>query len=312
VALGSLVCLATLAVLFLRLPWIRTETLAIPSGDITLAATLALPRWQAGPYPAVVVVHGSGSLPRWVYWSYARQLVPHGMAVLLYDKRGTGASGGTLPQSTRWQQESIEQCGALFTALAGDARAAVRALVARPDIDRHRIGLAGISQAGWIMPLAADGNRDVAFIVSISGPAVSCGLEDWYSQLTGEYADSPDLGAPTPFAKGELTPAEIEQRLDGYQGPAGHEPEPVLARTRAPTLWLLGGRDISVPVVRSAAVLERLAAAGAPIEVRMYPEGNHVLARGDGQWPRIDYWPDVRAWLVRQGILKAPVPADGD
>jgi dienelactone hydrolase len=82
-------------------------------------------------------------------------LVRAGMAALIYDKRGLGESGGTPAQAAKWSLEGIARCGDTFNKLAGDADAAVALLAVRPDIDGRRIGLVGISQAGWIMPLAA-------------------------------------------------------------------------------------------------------------------------------------------------------------
>lgn len=301
--LSALAALAIALVLFLRLPWIATETVSFRNGDITLVGTLATPRWSAGPYPAAVIVQGSATLPRWIYWSYVRHLVPHGMAVLIYDKRGTGASSGAYPQPAKWSLDTIANCRQFLETLARDAMAGVELLRARPEIDSKRVGLAGISQAGWIMPLAAAQGDNVAFIVSISGPAVSCGLEDWYSQLTGEYAEYAEFEGPVPYAPRQLSAEEIEQRLDAYTGPVGYDPVPVLSELNVPILWILGGRDQSVPTARSVANLEALVDRGAPFEIRVYPEGNHVLARGDGDWPRIDYWPDVRDWLERIGML---------
>lgn len=312
-----LVGLAVAVILYLRLPWIRTETVHFQSGDITLAGTLALPRWHSGPYPTAVVVQGSGALSRWIYWGYAMHLVPHGMAVLIYDKRGVGASSGSPAQSTTWSLEGIATCGDMFGLLATDALAGVTFLKARDDVDPGRIGLLGISQAGWIMPLAASRSADVSFIVSISGPAVSCGMEDWYSQLTGEYHAYPEAHAPTPFADGELSDDEIERRLDEYDGPQGYDPIPLLSTLEVPTLWLLGGRDRSVPTSRSVANLEQLIADGAPFEVKVYPGGDHLLIRRDNGDPsfdmslkltlfrRIDYWPDVWKWLALRGMLPA-------
>jgi len=97
--LATVACVTVAAVFYLRLPWITTETIRFDNDDVTLVGTLALPRWHDGPYPAAVIVHGSGAYPRWVHWLQAKQLVPHGMAVLIYDKRGVGDSSGTNPQS---------------------------------------------------------------------------------------------------------------------------------------------------------------------------------------------------------------------
>ncbi|MCC6144363.1 MAG: alpha/beta fold hydrolase [Candidatus Hydrogenedentes bacterium] len=307
--------LAVAVILYLRLPWIRTEAVRFQSGDVTLAGTLALPRWHSGPYPTAVVVQGSGALSRWIYWGYAMHLVPQGMAVLIYDKRGVGKSSGPPAQSATWSLEGIATCGDMFNLLAKDVLAGVTFLKARGDVDPQRIGLLGVSQAGWIMPLAASRSADVSFIVSISGPAVSCGMEDWYSQLTGEYRAYPESHAPTPFADGELSDDEIERRLDEYDGPQGYDPIPLLSTLQVPTLWVLGGRDRSVPTSRSVANLKQLIADGAPFEVKVYPGGDHLLLQRDGSDPsfnmslkltlfrRIDYWPDVRKWLAQRGML---------
>lgn len=308
---ACLVAVSLTGVLYLRLIEIRTETVTFRNGNVTLAGTLALPRWRSGPFPAVVVVQGSGLLPRWVYWSYARHLVPAGMAVLIYDKRGIGESSGTTPTGAVWTIEGVANCGKSFSTLADDTLAAVALLKGRGDIDKARIGLAGISQAGWVMPLAATRGSDVAFIISVSGPAVSCGIEDRYSQLSGEYRAYPEFSAPAPYAEGELTDAEIGQRLDEYAGPAGYDPLPVLESLRIPSLWLLGGRDCSVPTARSVENLKRLIAAGVPVEFRIYPDADHLLTRGGGckpgigrLWRRVDYWSDAKDWLGRKGFLR--------
>ncbi|MCE7902493.1 MAG: hypothetical protein DYH20_07520 [Gammaproteobacteria bacterium PRO9] len=310
--------LAITVVIYLRLPWIRTQSVRFHNGDVALAGTLALPRWREGPYPAAVVVQGSGAFSRWIYWMYARHLVPYGMAVLIYDKRGVGKSTGAYLQGTTWNAQSIANCRNMFDQLAGDALSGIEALKARVDIDPGRIGFVGVSQAGWIMPLAASRSTDVAFVVSISGPAVTCGMEDWYSQLTGEYRAYPELHAPAPYADGELSDAEIERKLDAYDGPVGYDPVPVLSSLKAPTLWVYGGRDRSQPTSRSVANLNRLIADGAPFDVKIYPEGDHTLIRRDRGDPsfdmpmrlalfrRIDYWPDVQAWLSARGMLPSP------
>src|SRR5688572_32193810 len=81
------------------------------------------------------------------------------MAVLGYDKRGVGGSTGD------WRTASFED-------LAGDVVAAFEYLRTRSDIDRDQIGLLGVSQAGWIMPLAAVRAKDIAFLISVSGAGI--------------------------------------------------------------------------------------------------------------------------------------------
>ena len=131
-----------------------------PSGDLTLAALLLAPPGP-GPHPAAVIIQGSGDSDRTNQWSrdIADMLVGHGLAVLLTDKRGTGASEGD------WRTAGFDE-------LADDALAGVAFLGSRPDIDPERVGLVGLSQGGWIVPVAA-ARGDVAFVVDVSGTSVS-------------------------------------------------------------------------------------------------------------------------------------------
>ncbi len=83
----------------------------------------------------------------------------HGVAALAYDKRGVN-------ESTRDFRRVA------FTDLAPDGLAAVAVLRARADIDPGRIGVWGLSQGGWLGPLAASQSKDVAFVIAVSGPGV--------------------------------------------------------------------------------------------------------------------------------------------
>jgi dipeptidyl aminopeptidase/acylaminoacyl peptidase len=130
------------------------------NGVIDLAGVLLLPQGE-GPFPAAVIVQGSGASDRTNRWSrdVAGQLVGEGLAALLTDKRGAGLSGGD------WRTAS-------FSDLAGDVLAAVDLLVARPDIDAGRIGVVGLSQGGQVAPIAAARSSHVSFVVSLSSKAV--------------------------------------------------------------------------------------------------------------------------------------------
>lgn len=129
------------------------------NGNVTLAGTLVIPD---GPRhnPAVVLFHGSGPQQRDLFT--ARWFAKHGVAALAYDKRGVGESTGnfrTVP----------------FMELCGDGLAAIEYLKSRRDIDTKHIGVWGLSQGGWLGPLAASSSSDVAFVIAVSGPAVSPG-----------------------------------------------------------------------------------------------------------------------------------------
>jgi pimeloyl-ACP methyl ester carboxylesterase len=210
-----------------------------------------------------------------------------GLAVVTYDKRGVGASTGEY--STIGPQNSER----MFDLLARDALAAVAALKARRDVDPDRIGLVGFSQAGWIAPLAASMSEDIAFLVLVSGPAVSVGEEIAYSRLAGE----------DPGSEQGLSDEEIERRMRGFRGPHGFEPLPILSELRTPSLWVLGEQDRSIPLRRTVESLTRLKQAGRPISLHVIPGVNHRLRHGvTGAQP--DFWPVMADWLRNLRILR--------
>jgi pimeloyl-ACP methyl ester carboxylesterase len=138
---------------------VREEQVHFLSGDVRLAGTLVLPD-TPGPHAAVVLFHGSG--PEVRNLSMAHWFAEQGVAALTYDKRGVGESQGNFREVP-------------FMKLADDGLAAVAFLHARVDIDRHKIGVWGLSQGGWLGPLAGSRSPDVTFVISVSGPGVSPG-----------------------------------------------------------------------------------------------------------------------------------------
>ena len=71
----------------------NTIQVEFKNGDITLAGTLLIPE-RTGKVPGIVLVHGSGKSTWNFYRYYAKRLAEIGFAVLYYDKRGVGKSGG--------------------------------------------------------------------------------------------------------------------------------------------------------------------------------------------------------------------------
>jgi len=272
------------------LPWIRSQEVQLQSDGITLAATLSLPRWQKGPFPAMVIVQGSGTVSGRNQKGYVRRLVPYGIAVLLYDKRGVGGSGGTYGKvSVADSEERLRQ-------LADDAVAAASWLGEHPEIDRQRIGMLGGSQAGWIMPLAASRSEAVRFVVSISGPAVTVGQETHYSRLTGN----------DPGTYVDLSEEEIRRRMVEFDGPHGYDPASTLEAMNVPSLWILGGRDRSVPTELTVRKLQDIQERHpGRLEFHVFPEGNHSLREAD-TGRSIDYWAPIHEWLQEQNIVRPP------
>ncbi len=133
--------------------------------DITLAGTLTLPE-SGNNFPAVVLITGSGPQDRnetivnhKPFLVLADYLTRRGIAVLRYDDRGFGESGGKF--STATTQDFVT-----------DALAAVDYLLSRKEINKHEIGLIGHSEGGLIAPLAAVKSDKVDFIVLMAGPGL--------------------------------------------------------------------------------------------------------------------------------------------
>jgi dienelactone hydrolase len=133
------------------------------SGDLTLRGKLVKPP-GAGPFPAVVLVQGSGDESAVDYDHGPYLFASHGIATLVYDKRGTGGSEGEYGQN--------------FHVLARDLLAAVEWLRGRTDVDASRIHLAGYSQGGWIAPLAASKTDGIRSLLIGYGPMVPITGED--------------------------------------------------------------------------------------------------------------------------------------
>jgi pimeloyl-ACP methyl ester carboxylesterase len=137
--------------------------------EITLAGTLTLPD-APGPHPAVILISGSGQQDRdeaipfvpdyRPFQVIADHLARQGVAVLRYDDRGVGGSTGDPSLSTSAD-------------FALDAEAAIAYLQERPEIDPAQIGLFGHSEGALIAAMIAARNPDVAFVISMAGPAVS-------------------------------------------------------------------------------------------------------------------------------------------
>ena len=136
---------------------------------VTLAGTLTLPR-GAGPFPAAVLVSGSGPQDRdesllghKPFLVLADHLTRNGIAVLRYDDRGVGASTGDFSAAT--SEDFADDALAVVTHLADD-----------PRIDPRAIGIIGHSEGGLVGPMAARGSDQVSYLVLLAGPGVP-GLE---------------------------------------------------------------------------------------------------------------------------------------
>jgi uncharacterized protein len=264
----------------------RQTFISFDNQDAQLVGTLYLPNRPA-PSPGIVIVHGSGRFWRRFYHVFADHLVRAGYAVLLYDKRGVGASSGHYEGANNVSTENIEL-------LASDASAALRALAHCREVRPDAVGFWGISQAGWIIPRAAVLNGHAAFMVIVSGPTTTTGEELEYSRITGDH--DPHNG---------MTPQDAE-RLMSEKAPSGFDPAPDLETLNIPGLWLHGDRDWSIPAIKSVRILQRLITqSNKPYEYRIFNGAGHslVLPRQKGVRfiPELapGYWQVTEDWLAR-------------
>lgn len=238
------------------------KELTFASGEIGLAGQLFVPRMA--PRSVAIIIHGSGTSSRASPWYAALTalLLEQGHAVLLPDKRGSERSGGD------WRTASFQD-------LAGDTRAAIAK--AREELPGVPIGLIGVSQGGWIAPLAAEGEPSLAYVVNLSGAAVTPAEQLTFEEINTIRA----AGAPGWLARA-IAPAtawrirkhvqpELWSRIGDF------DPTPYWAKLQAPGLILWGAEDEAdnLPV---AASQKRIAAAANPkVEVRVIEGVGHAL-----------------------------------
>lgn len=272
-----------------------------------LAGRLVMPT-GGDRVPIVVLVHGSEHSSARDSYSLQRQLPSEGVGVFVYDKRGTGASGGLYSQS--------------YLMLADDAIAAAHEARRLAGDRAGRIGYQAGSQGGWVAPLAAK-IEPVDFVVVGFGLAVSAIEEDREAialDMTRnghgadvmakamEVADATAAIIRSGFRDGYDGLAKVRARYAGEawfkdvhgdfsffllgmpeatvreQGPAllagvpaDHDPMPVLRNLDTPQLWILGEDDIEAPSAETARRLRTLIGQGRPITLAIFAHAEHGI-----------------------------------
>jgi len=254
-----------------------------------------------GPHPAVIIVHGDGPQSRSSTPGTSQILSifgDAGFAVFAWDKPGSGASTGEFEQGQTLRQRAR---------ILADA---VAVLEEHPDVDAERIGFWGISQAGWVMPLALELTDSVAFMIVVSG-----GGEDSIDQLayqlgqgvvcqgasseTGRLVEEyfPQTAKGTSYDE-YLEAMDVLMDVDGWEQFAGPElksesewqpwpaeidayfdPMTVVEKTTIPVLAVFGELDRWIDPIQGAAAYEQAlrSAGNSNHHVELIPGVGHTM-----------------------------------
>lgn len=242
--------------------------------DVKLAGSLLLPE-REGPVPAVVFVHGAGRQTREPYRKVGEHFATRGIAALIYDKRGTGQSGGAYESSEPYRN------------LVDDALSAVVFLKQRREIEPSQIGIWGLSQGAYISAAAASRSDDIRFVIVV-GASVADGMLFYYrDNLFRRYGLSDplrDMAEKAHLAQWSLPHNLRNESLLSSFAPRTYPPpdqyvHPAWSRVNQPVLALWGQLDQHVPVGESVAGLKN-SLAHANNEhwtILTLPRANHDL-----------------------------------
>ena len=267
------------------------QDIRIQANGFSLAGTLSRPEGVKTPLPAVVLVSGSGPTDRDeavagipVFGQLAHALADAGFLVLRYDKRGVGQSGGRTESATLGDY-------------ADDARATVRMLSERKDVDKRRIALVGHSEGGSLALIAASKDKRVAaiaLVATVGGTGADLNMYQVTHAL--ERANRPDAERQSTLdlqrriqqavmtGKGWDTisiPDAVRRQADTpyFQIFLAFNPASIMKNIEQPILIVQGGLDTQVPP-NNADTLEALAKArkrAGGVEVVKVPGVNHLL-----------------------------------
>lgn len=287
----------------------RQEAVSIPNAaaQIRLAGTLSMPV-GAGPFPAVVLICGSGPETRdadimghKLFLVLADALNRRGIAVLRYDKRGVGESSGNYATAT-------------LTDFVADAESALGFLMSHPGIAADRVGIAGHSEGGLVAPMVAIHDPSVRFAVLMAAPGMRLGqlLRLQNAKIAKAYGTpDADIARKLAFydkfyvdlatAKGDehalsIAKADVAQAVADKIIPAGsanaiatmaaspwgrqafaYDPVPALRQLKLPVLALNGSLDLQVPAEEDLSPIRAALQGNPQATIVELPSLNHLF-----------------------------------
>ena len=257
-----------------REPGFDEQLVEFHNQKVKLAGSLMLPKCEK-PVPAVVFVHGAGPQNREPYREVGVYFASRGIAALIYDKRGTGQSGGLYESSAPYEN------------LIKDALSAITFLKERPEISASQIGIWGLSQGAYISAAAASRSDDIHFVIVV-GAEVADGMMFYYrDNLFRRYGLSATLRDMA--EKMSLVDQDLQQtfqegfRLSSFVPRSYAAPDqfvdPAWSHVTQPVLAMWGKLDQNVPVGESAAGLKNSLAQvnNENWTILILPQTNHSL-----------------------------------
>jgi pimeloyl-ACP methyl ester carboxylesterase len=279
-------------------------TYANPASSLKLAGTLTLPPGK-GPFPAVLLITGSGAQDRdetilghKPFLLIADALTRKGVAVLRVDDRGVGGSAASPGSST----------------LDDDARDVATGLAwlrARPEIDKARVGVLGHSEGGTLAIRAAADDPKVAFVVLLASPggtgsdlvvsqvgailkaqganeaqlqATTKVQSDLLAIVASPQDDAAALASMNAVLDREGVPAQAPTRKQfptmlsaHYRSVIRADAKPYLARIKAPVLAINGAKDVQVPAAVNLAAIKAGLPAATDATTLELPGLNHLF-----------------------------------
>jgi pimeloyl-ACP methyl ester carboxylesterase len=206
---------------------------------------------------------------------FAIRLAKEGIAVLTYDKRGVGESGGVYVGPSVGTN-NIDTTN--LNLLSRDASSAVNTFRTYLKDKKIPIGLVGFSQAGWIIPIAASKNPQIEFMVLFSCPTITT-LE----QLRFQFYTNGNNNFWENHTESDAR-EHIKNDPDRYQFVAT-DPKISLNTLSIPGLWLFGEKDIQIPVKLCMEQLNTLKARGKPFEYTLFSKLGHNTAFDNDRAP---------------------------
>jgi len=283
------------------------ETISYLNQNIKLMGTLYKPDGD-GVYPAVIVVHpASGGEQTDPFYDHLKSVLPnHGIAVLVYDRRGSGDSQGDFETAD-------------FYDLAGDVVAAVEYLESRADIDAAKIGLHGTSQGAWVVPVAAAKKPEIACVVAVSASGVTPADQMHFGVAFHRQQDGYDLFVigkvielrtlVNEYFRGHLTKEYVAGKLALYESESwfkkaylyasqnlpvdiahrkwhfemDYEPLSIWSKVNQPTLFLFAETDEWVPVEAGMKNYEAASSHINDVTIHRIAGTNHLMSVSDDE-----------------------------